>query len=214
MSIALHDRELAADAYMAFNVPTDDPASEVANSESELVPVRFQFPPKVTGDGRRADWVETGVFSNEPVAYIRSASPRSLTLSITYIVENEQKGADTWSVVDVKEQVSLIRGYFHRFVAPKERQRNTIVLLRLWAIGGSAPLSFRMTNCDVKYSENLFTPRALADLSSQLPSWRFAYPIRTDITVDLQAWTQQQSPGVEARQSLDGQSKLLPPDWF
>lgn len=176
--IASHDRALSRSASLRFGDGTN---------------VLFQYPPKVLGDGRKGTWDEPEVRATEPVAIFAASSPRNIVLQITYIYDGMQWGCDT-----IRQQVNNIRGYFQRIKDQNTRNRNLIVYLKLWCIGGLNELSFRMRSCDVKYSETMIME---GDSSS-------AWPLKTDITLDLCVWTK------DGNQSLEGLKDTVPPDWY
>jgi hypothetical protein len=126
-----------------------------------------------------------------------SSGPRELTMQISYIYDGY------WNCERISKQVRLIRGYFQR-VIEVDQQRNLVIKLRLWCIGGNEPelMSFRMKSCDVKYSETMIFE---GDASK-------AYPLRTDITCDLASWTK--GTAKAADQPLERLVPTLTPSWY
>lgn len=173
-----HDTALASAAVLRF--------SDVA------APVRFQFPPKVVSDGRKGSWEERDAQGVEPIAIYKGSGSRTISLQITYIHDG-----DTWNCSTIRAQVNKIRGYFQR-VKKAYQERNLGVYLKLWCIGGSEELSFRMRSCDVKYSETMIMDGGTDS----------AWPLRTDITLDLASWTK------DGTQFMAVLSPTMPVDWY
>ena len=175
--------------------------------------VKFQFAPKVTSDNRRGSWEEKDVWGSEPLAYFKASSPRNIGLQITYILDGEE-----WTCETIKQQIKLIRGYFQRGAEGSRAQaKSMVVKLKLWCIGGSDSLTFRMRSCDVKYSDTMIANGY--DTSS-------LFALRTDITLDLASWTaalggvagefrQIGNAGDERPlQDFRGLDLSMPGDWF
>lgn len=163
--------------------------------------VEFQFPPKIASDSRRATWQEREYAGQvEPIVVLASAGPRTLTMQITYIYDGE------WDSKKISNQVRAIRGYFQR-VRDRNFERNMLIQLKIWGIGGQNPLSFRMKSCDVKYSETMIYNNDAND----------AYPLRTDITCDLASWTKDNisdNARKTTTQDLAYLSDKLTPEWY
>lgn len=157
--------------------------------------VEFQFPPKIVSDSRKASWKEREVAGQvEPIVVYASSGPRELAMQITYIYDG------IWNCAKISKQVRLLRGYFQR-VRESSQQRNLVIKMKLWCIGGNEPesMSFRMKSCDVKYSETM--------IYEDNPNK--AYPLRTDITCDLAAWTRGDNDV-----SLERLEGRLTPSWY
>lgn len=196
-----YDRDLSAHAYMEFNVKD---ISDLAPGDilkpgkiQELSSkVWFQFPPKVTEDGRKGSWQEEEVWGVAPLAIYKASESRAMSLKITYIIDGD------WDYEAIKRNIKLIRGYFQRVKdrdAKNEKEadnRNLVVYMKLWAIGGDDPMTFRLKSCDVKYSDTMI---GIGDK---------AFPLRTDITLSLATWTQ------ESNQALSALREKLTPDWY
>lgn len=205
------DKELARSAYLEFNEGAEEKFSD-GGGRTIVRPrkdrVEFQFPPKVLSDNRKGTWDETDYRGVAPIAIYASSQPRNITLQLTYICDGE------WTWDKIKKNITLIRGYFQRIVDINGKQkgagdqRNFVIRLKLWAIGGDQPMTFRMRSCDVKYSETMIGDTGTNTVSSGRFSYASkAYPLRTDITIDLSSFTQESNliPQLE---------KTLTPDWY
>lgn len=178
-----HDRELARAVVFRF-----------ADGDT----VEFQFPPKINSDNRKGSWKEGELRGTEPVANFKTSGPREITLTWTYIVDGRQ-----WTTQKISEQVKLVRGYFAR-VRERDRARNLVVKFQMWCLGGKDEMSARIKNIDVKHGDTIICPNGDVEC---------AYPLRTDITVDLRLWTKG-GIGDEKTQNISGTKDKLTPDWF
>ncbi len=143
--------------------------------------IAFQFPPKITSDSRKGEWREDNLPGTEPVAVYEKSGPREISLTWTYIVD----GSKEWTTDKVAEQVKLMRGYFARTRDTNvQGQRNLVVLFKMWNFGGTNPMSCRIKNVDVKHSDTIVTHCTNGDRN-----YDKAYPLRTDITIELRLWT-------------------------
>lgn len=177
-----------------------DPA--VANGYIQLM---FQYPPRVTSDSRKANWQDMQDIpaTTEPVVLFANSGAREMSLGFSYIYNNEPVvgGGGRWDVHTIQKQLRLIRSYFNN-VKDTKSQRNLAIWCKFWGIGGQRWMTFRMLNADFKYSETLIYPAKSYDgktitsstndplTSTSVPSERFAFPFKTDVTMSLAVWTQ------------------------
>lgn len=191
--------------------------------------IDFQFPPRVTTDSRKGDWNDgsgNNFPGSEPVAYFEKPGPREITLSFTYIVEG-----GTWTTKKISEIVRNLRGYFTRS-GSELAQRKLVVFYKLWRLSASSEMTCRIKGVDVKHSETIVTSclgSGLQNLGSITPgpaglafsatsqalqtvSANEAYPLRTDVTLDLRLWTKglETSPTVQDVEGL----KFETPEWY
>jgi hypothetical protein len=193
-----HDRDLAEKAYMAFNEDVIPDAPPFVVLKSRQTRVDFQFPPKVLSDSRKGSWEEIEAWGVAPIAIYKASQPRVISLQATYILDGD------WTADIIKSNVQLIRGYFQRVkdragarnAEAEKDNRNLAIELKLWAIGGEKPMTFRIGQCDVKYSETL------------IGSGNKAWPLKTEINLDLATWTQ------EGNQALTILAPYLTTDWY
>lgn len=178
--------------------------------------IEFQFPPKMTSDNRRGNWKEGELRGSEPVSNYTTSGPREMTLAWTYIVEDRYEKGSGWTVQKIAQNIRNLRGYFSR-VRARGDQRNLIVEFGMWAHtalidGGYSGSSYRATcrikSVNVKHGPSLIVPtynnpQALTSSSqAQTQSNKdlvnntipfIAYPLRTDVSIDLRLWTNQGS---------------------
>lgn len=185
------DKGLAGAAYFQMNLDPD--------------PIVFQFPPKILSDGRKGDWKEENIPGAEPVAVYQKSGPREITLTITYIVDGGE-----WTTDRISDTVKRIRGYFARTRDLGANQRALIVLAKFWNYGDpDHPMTFRIKGVDVKHSETLVTH--CTNTNAKTTNYERAFPLRTDITIDLRLWTK---GGTKEVQNFAGLELKEHPKWY
>jgi hypothetical protein len=190
--------------------------------------VEFQFPPRITSDDRKGEWKEANYPGTEPIAVFEKSGPREITLTWTYIVDGGR-----WTTVRISEQVRQIRGYFARTRDQnKEASRNLVAYFKMWRHGGSEEMSCRFRSVSVKHSETIVSHCTASDVrffgevnsidsasvsnpnsSNGLNASNAdnAYPLKTDITVDLRLWTK---GGDQIVQDLKELKRIEDPQWY
>lgn len=163
--------------------------------------VRFQFPPRITSDGKDIDWSEGPLRGGEPLAYFKTSGPRKIRLEWTYLIGESGGGGDNsaakyWTVDDVRNEVSGLRWYFHNIGTsdpedtgerPGSADATLICKFQMWYHGDPYnPFTARMVAGDIKHGKTLYVPTVSLAGATDV---RRAYPLRTDIGVDLRLWT-------------------------
>lgn len=167
---------------------------EFKSPEKKLETVLFQFPPKVRNDSRQGDWDPKPVGPNAPdqLAFYKSGQPRRITVEWTYIVDGGQ-----FPSTKIHNEVRKLRGYFSN---PRQEGdggfNSLVVFLQAWMIGGSSKMSFRFEQANIKHSETI------------VGSGKSAFPLRTDIAMELKTW-----PKFERLQVANDQIELTP-EWY
>lgn len=162
--------------------------------------LEFQFPPKVTSDGRSGNWAEQEMRGKEPIATFLTSGPREITITTTYIVD----GSSGWDADRIHKQLQKARGFFAR-VRAANATRNLVCTIKMWQIGGTDPMSCRLTNIGVKYGDTIV---------GQMDS---AFPLRTDLTLDVRLWTKGAAGAdgtVEKVQNIPGLRDFENPEWY
>ena len=158
---------------------TVDGDGQQVKAPSGVVDIEFQFPPKILSDGRRGNWTEQEMGGGqEPVAVYKTSGPRTLSLAWTYVVDSD--GSSGWTIPRITKNVRTLRGYFANVRDYGSTRDALAVMFKMWCIGGQEEITARIVTVDVKYGE------ALVYSGSDM---RKAYPLRTDIVVDLRVWT-------------------------
>ncbi len=169
--------------------------------------IEFQFPPKITGDNRKANWTEQDLQGKEPVAVLGLTGPRELTMTWTYIIDSLREaggaGGGLWTPERVASNIKRLRGYYS-LLRRKDTRANLVVKFKIWQVGGSQPVSARIRSIDVKYGETLVGPPARA------------FYLRSDVTCDIRLWEQQGQveKGENPVQKIPGLIPEIPPDWY
>ena len=170
-----------------------------ANGELDYVPddngkfeIEFQFVPKVTADGRKADWKKSeNAMQTEPIVTYASSQPREFTWQWVYIYDGN--GPDDWGVIRINTQLRRLRGYFQR-AKDLAASRNMVALVKMWGIGGPKTISCRISSVDTKYSDTMIwqkgiqNDRAVKDRGSILDQ-DYAFPLKTEVTCTFAVWT-------------------------
>lgn len=170
--------------------------------------IEFQFPPKITSDNRSGTWKEGELRGKEPIANYTTSGPREMTMAWTYIVEDRAEKGKGWTAQRIAQNVRNLRGYFSR-VRAKGDQRNLVIEFGMWAhtanvdggySGSDYRATFRLKSVNVKHGPSLIVP-TYSDLNSATSQTNanllnntipfIAYPLRTDVVVDIRLWTNQ-----------------------
>jgi hypothetical protein len=184
--------------------------------------ILFQFPPRVTSDNRSGEWNEGRLPGNEPVAVHKRDSPRQIRLEWEYIV-GERGGADNrlWDVELVKSQVLSLRNYFSKEGDHDGSGNRLVGRFKLWKVGGNRPFCCRIESVDVSHGKTYIVPKVRG-----VPQPEYAYPLRTDIGIDLRLWTRGgEGGGPEGSEAADdgsgqidlvrlGKCNSVPIDWM
>ena len=184
----------------------DRDEEEDEDSVLKRVPIRFQFPPRILSDNRKGTWKEGDLRGTEPVAVFETSGPREITFSWTYIVTSNDTGVTGlgFSTSAIAKQVKIVRGYFAVVRGRGEGARNLIVRFRYGLFGDpNEYMTARIKSIDVKHGDTIIIPGGDA---------KKAFPLRTDITIDLRLWTMGSEE--EKIQELEGLKPHAKPEWF
>lgn len=77
-------------------------------NEIQEVDVPMQFPPRITSDGKKAQWQEEYIAAYEPLAIWKGSSARHISVKIEYMVD----GGD-WTPEFIMQQVRNLKSYFY-----------------------------------------------------------------------------------------------------
>lgn len=171
----------------------------------DKVDIEFQFPPKILTDGRKGNWVEKELSGGqEPVAVFKTSGPRELSMSWIYVVDS--MGDSGWTIDRITRNIRTLRGYFANVRDRNASRDGLVVEFFMWCIGGYKPITARIKGIDVKYGETLVFPPKNTDR---------AFPLRTDIVLDLRVWTKGLAEAAKlGQQDLGRLVDKEPPDWY
>jgi hypothetical protein len=151
--------------------------NEYINSSNAI---KFQFPPKIFSDNRSGTWQETQVPGDQPTQIIVTSGARKFALEWTYVI-----GMAGWTVDDVKHQVLMLRNYY---TTRYNTSTHYIVMFKMWKLGGSEPMSCRLSDIDISYGKAIYVPSTTTSENST-PDYEEAFPVVTNIKVGMQLWT-------------------------
>lgn len=216
-----HDRKLCERFKLQLQEPEEGqipgcagttyggPVGQTSGSKG-WVPIEFQFPPKVLSDNRKGNWEKGELRGAEPIAVFATSGPREISLAWTYVVDSYDNNINSWSIGRITRNVRMLRGYFALVRDPGSARKNLTVKLQMWCIGGEKTISARIESINVKYGESLVLPPGGKSFQ--------AFPLRTDITVDLRLWTKtgafKETEDKKFEQNAPGMSPILTPDWY
>lgn len=185
-------------------------SSAVQFSFGDFGGISFQFPPKITSDGRTGTWNEENLRGDQPNFTFDVSGPRLIRLEWIYIVGERAVGGSNggaWTTLDVKEQVSGLRSYFSS-VEHLGKVEGLVVTYKHWLHGDpNNAITALIKTIDITHGKTIVVPNGNA---------ADAYPLRTDCAVDLRLWTR---GGIDGRQ---GETKVdietlrdsLPTPWI
>jgi hypothetical protein len=90
-----------------------------------------------------------------------------------------------WTVDDVKLQVLKLRNYY---TTRENWATHYIVMFKMWKLGGSEPMSCRLSDIDVSYGKAIYVPSTTTSENST-PDYEEAFPVVTNIKVGMQLWS-------------------------
>jgi len=163
------------DAFL-FRLPEPKgPMSGSAGGKYKGGLIEFQFPPKIVSDSRKGTWEEHDVVGNEATAAYTLTGSRIISINWSYVVDGGH-----WTVDRITQIVRTLRSYFVEGRQAGSKNTNLVIYVKFWAIGGPEEMSARMRSVDIKYGETLIMPTLNTEQ---------AFPLRTDINVDMRIWT-------------------------
>lgn len=192
-------------------IEVDNKLASVVTFEFASAPggkMKFQFPPKITSDGRKADWEEVKMHGDQPLFFFILSGSREIRLEWTYIVGEGSNGSNggAWTTQDVKDHVSGLRSYFSK-VKHEGKAEELAILYNHWLHGGTDNMTVLMRGVDISHGKTIVMPDGDPKL---------AYPLRTDIGVDLRLWTNSGIDGTkeEVKQDLEKLRAAVPVGWI
>jgi len=207
-----------------FELANDFPLGHQSGSGKSM---EFQFPPRITSDGRKGSWEEGELRGVEPIAVFKTSGAREISLKWTYIVDGGK-----WTAERVSNNVKKLRGYFAQLKGeggqPVAGSRAALIVkFKMWRHGDPRDyMTARIKAIDVKHGETLVCDtvdgrRTGSGAASGRGAGRKTFsdaifPLRTDITVDLRLWSQGSAAksGDKPHQDLKGLLPSTPPLWY
>lgn len=216
MRYSTFDTELINRTYVAF-IGNSRANNVAANRSGNRIPIdpyqiQFQFPPRIKSDGKSGEWQETKTLMlSEPIAIFKNGNPRAFSLKWEYIVDG-----DKWSTERISNICKNLRGYFARtdrkYIKLADIGLYT-VYMKLWLHGDAEKMTCRIDNINFSHTDTIIVPtkedssRGINDLqgsaknvidnvdssehkrSSTWNGYDYAFPLKTEITMDMKIWT-------------------------
>jgi len=206
---------------IVFQLKGGAPGSDGQNRGGKI---EFQFPPKITSDSRKGDWVEEEKPGSEPTFEYKKSGAREISMNWTYVVDSFQQGG--WTIGRITSNIRTLRGYFAQSRNPGSNHENLVIKFKMWSIGGTGGGQPDMTclikSVDVKYGDTIVAPPRggffggiTAAAGGGSINTDQAFFLRSDITVDLRIWTQGEGEGGgDILEKVDALYKRLDPAWY
>jgi len=119
----------------------------------EITPIEFQFPPKVTADGKKSIWKtrDKTRAAFEPIITWDGADPRSITVELTYVVSGKP-----WTAAKIRDISREFKRIHYGLIGSKATLH--IIKMKLFnSIVGPTTGNFRVDSTAIKYSPQLVT---------------------------------------------------------
>lgn len=154
-------------------------------------PLKLQFPPKITGDSKSANWQEENKGSYEPLLVWLGSNPRKITIELTYIVDGNQ-----FTTATIANITKTVKAYFYREI--EDSENIPIVKLMVYNhMDTGATADFRLMEANIAHGETI-----IDDGAGQ-------FPLFTKITITAALVTQ-----VVNKQEVPSLESVPPPQWY
>lgn len=110
------DQELARNAVLRLDSSTQDllvagPVTIPGKSAGEIP---FQFPPRISSDGKDNDWfVAYHKFAWEPIKFWQGSSARKISIKAVYVITNAKSNDVLWDAENVAAVTRAYKQYFY-----------------------------------------------------------------------------------------------------
>lgn len=137
-----------------------------------LGPSTLQFPPKVLKDGKTANFKEQNAQSYEPFKLYSGSGPRILVIECQWVAGGQ------FPPSTIQNTLGNVKGYFYTgYLGSGVVTYPAVIITKLYQIINTRT-SWRMTNLDITYSEEL------VQINSQY------FPLHSKMTMSLESATQ------------------------
>lgn len=189
-----HDELVARDVVLLF-------------ANANILPVSFQYPPRVKSDARIGEWTSTasqGGNSNspvqeEPVFTYEGGGPRKIQLEWDYVIDEEN-----WPITRIQDNLLRLRSYAANIDAKNQPAggggnkfyNQLVIKFRCYAIGGKDLMSYRADGVTITHDDTLITVNGRT------------FPQKSTVSMNLASW-----PKVLNVSVASGQLKTFQ-DWY
>ncbi len=201
------------------------------DNQNNTADIEFQFPPKVTQDGRKLNWNMYNVINGRDPAYtFGGTSGREMTLKCEYIVEASGSDTNKWTVMRIKKNLNKVRGIFTGYNIDAADPQG----LFFGKFGGNAlarfsyPLitginrsrAFVIKSINFEYSDEMCvqTDNKSSSESNSLSAIYYTtnivFPIKTTMTINLATYTTQIDETPEFQWQKDATFPKLEDLWY
>ncbi len=192
MPIIYTAHDLQVTQSIKFKIRDEPEFADSISSLSEFIgkDFPFQFPPRVRGDSKSAEWTEKSTKSYEPTAFFAGASPRKLTVEATYVVDGGQ-----WPGSKIAKLAHAAKAYFYRSIENTAEGFGPVVEISALYGAIEEQSTWRMTEVGVEYGDEIVNDGASAasgspTRSSGTGSNSSFWPLVTKISFNLASYTQ------------------------
>lgn len=147
--------------------------------------IKFQFPPRITSDGRTGSWQEDEMTGDQAISVYKTSSARKMTLEWTYIIGEQGGGGSltdnsgqAWTAAEIKWNLSGLRAYYTQSFGTGE----SFIVQFLYGLYGDPGNAFtcRLGSIDMTHKGGLIMENNQG---------KTVFPLRTDVKVAMQLWT-------------------------
>jgi len=161
---------------------------------SEKSNINFQFPPRITSDGRSGTWSEKEVPGDQAISIYKTSGARKFNLEWTYIIGESGSSAATsqpWTAADIRKNLGLLRAYYSQVMTTGTEY---IVAFKYGYHGDTEQyFTCRLSTIDITHKGGLIMEG----------SGKLVFPLRSDVKVAMQLWTR----GARARKEGEADDK-------
>ena len=176
----------------------------------------FQFPPRVTSDGKSAEWTETGKFSWEPIAVWNGAAARKLSIEAMYVVDG-----NSWTGAKIAKIAHAASAYFYRSVSVALKDKGFGPIIEISSLYDAVQEKSTWRGLDVSIARSEYivndgvsavttSPASSSGTSSSSSFW----PMFTKITFNLAAYSKIKDGGDPPIQAVLALEDRPTAKWF
>lgn len=179
--------------------------------------IPFQFPPKVTSEGKETSWSMTfNTYAWEPLAHWEGNSARKITIHFVYSVTNQpavgasaqRAGIIKWDLPSVVKTVRNLKAYFTTNPLATLLPVFEMQLYEHAPTGNAATTTWRGTGVSIKHGEELI-------LAARGDGVLSAYPLVVECDLSMEMVTNiRKKDGVPAYNFTNVPVGILPMEWY
>jgi hypothetical protein len=117
--------------------------------------ISFQFPPRLTTDGKASIWDEKPQQTYEPLALFMGSEARKISLETQYVVTG--KAGNNWDIADVAETLRLYKSYFYMTMNSVGVESMPLVRLKIYEYANDPKIFWRAKSVNITPDGSLIT---------------------------------------------------------